>query len=711
MKARLPDREGYVAFDGVKLHYEVTGDADTTILLLPTWTIVHKRFWKAQVPHLARHFRVVTYDGPGNGLSDRPLDPHAYDHDVQVRQALEVLDETGTDKAVVVALSMASNWALELAAVHADRVLGTVLIGAALPVSPPNPDRAAATVDPSSLPPSGAPLLRGDDMTHWAKDDTDYWLQNYEDFLWFFFGQCFTEPRSTKQIEDCVSWGLDTSPEVLVADAASTYPDGNRIREWCSQITAPLLAIHGTNDAISPYQRSEVVAELTGGQLVLLEGAGHIPLARDPVKVNRLITDFARGLRPARPRTTTWSSGRVRRRRVLYISSPIGLGHARRDLAIAQALRQQVGDVQIDWLAQHPVTNVLEGAGERLHPASRWLASESRHIESESGEHDLHCFEALRRMDEVLVNNFMVFNDVVDEDHYDVVIGDEAWDVDHFLHENPELKRFGYVWLTDFVGYLPMPDDDERGRLVAADYNAEMIEQVERYPWMRDRAIFVGNPGDVVPARFGADLPEIRPWTERHYDFSGYITGIDPRETGDKRRLRADLGWGEDERVCVVTVGGSGVGSHLLRRVNDAYDAARDAVSNLRMVVVTGPRLDADVLRPRPGMDVHAYVPDLYRYLAACDLAVVQGGLSTTMELTAAGTPFIYVPLRHHFEQNFHVRHRLDQYGAGRCLEYDDLTPDSLARAVVEELARPTDYRPVETDGAQRAAGMIAELL
>ena len=99
---------------------------------------------------------------------------------------------------------------------------------------------------------------------------------------------------------------------------------------------------------------------------------------------------------------------------------------------------------------------MLEGAGERLHPASRWLASESAHIESESGEHDLHCFEALRRMDEILRRQLHGLpRRRSTTRHYDLVVGDEAWDVDHFLHENPELKRFAYAWLTDFVGYLP----------------------------------------------------------------------------------------------------------------------------------------------------------------------------------------------------------------------------------------------------------------
>jgi predicted glycosyltransferase len=404
--------------------------------------------------------------------------------------------------------------------------------------------------------------------------------------------------------------------------------------------------------------------------------------------------------------------GRSRRKRALYISSPIGLGHAQRDAAIAAELRRLHPDLEIDWLAQHPVTKVLEARGERIHPASRHLANESHHIECESAEHDLHCFQAIRRMDEILVNNFHVFDDVVSDGAYDLVVGDEAWDVDHFLHENPELKRFAFAWMTDFVGMLPMPDGGEREALLTADYNAEMIEHVERFPRLRDRAIFVGDPEDIVPDTFGSGLPAIREWTEQHYDFSGYITGIDPAVVADRAALRRELGWSPDERVCLVTVGGSGVGGNLLRRVGAAYDSARDRVPGLRMVLVTGPRLDPDSIPVPTGVEVHAFVPNLYRHLAACDLAVVQGGLTTTMELTAARRPFIYIPLQHHFEQNFHVRHRLERYGAGRCATYDGArNPDLMAQMIAEEIAATVDCRPVEAGGAQRAAAQLAELI
>jgi pimeloyl-ACP methyl ester carboxylesterase/predicted glycosyltransferase len=706
--ARRPDADGFVEHAGVKIHYEVYGDGGPTILLLPTWTIVHKRMWKAQVPYLARHFRVVVYDGPGNGRSDRPVTPEPYGQAEQVAYALAVLDATGTERAVVVGLSRAANWALELAADHAHRVLGTIVIGPAIGLG----SAEARTIDGPipALEPSTVELGGTDPITHWAKYNRTYWRDNYDDFLWFFMGQCFPEPYSTKPIEDAVGWGRETTGEVLIAESRAPRPDRATLEAWCARITAPLLAVHGDQDQVIPIRRSEELVALTGGELVRLEGSGHIPEARDPVKLNLLIREFAERFRPA-PRETTWPRWRRRPKRVLYLSSPIGLGHARRDLAIAGELRLRHPDVRVDWLTQHPVTRFLEDAGEHVHPASRWLANESAHIESEADEHDLHCFQALRRMDEILVANFMVFDDLVTGEQYDLVIGDEAWDVDHFLHENPERKRFAYAWLTDFVGFLPFPDGGDREAFVAADYNAEMIDHIGRFPRLRDRAVFVGEPDDIVPDRFGPDLPLIREWTEAHYDFAGYVTGFDPAQFADRPALRAELGYRPDERVCLVTVGGSGVGENLLRRVIDAYPLAAQRVPGLRMIVVAGPRIDPASLPSADGLEVRPYVAQLHRHLAAADLSIVQGGLTTCMELTATGRPFLYVPLRHHFEQQLHVAHRLRRHGAGRRLDYDEITPDGLAGAIADEIGREVRYRPVPSDGAARAAALLAELL
>jgi UDP-N-acetylglucosamine:LPS N-acetylglucosamine transferase len=138
---------------------------------------------------------------------------------------------------------------------------------------------------------------------------------------------------------------------------------------------------------------------------------------------------------------------------------------------------------------------------------------------------------------------------------------------------------------------------------------------------------------------------------------------------------------------------------------------AKTLVPELRMVVVAGPRIDPETLGGVDGVEVHAYVPDLYRHLAACDIAVVQGGLTTAMELTANRRPFLYFPLRHHFEQQFHVRHRLERHGAGRAMDYGRDGPEEIALAIAAEIRTEVNYKPVDPSGARRAAQAIAEVL
>jgi pimeloyl-ACP methyl ester carboxylesterase len=696
-RARYPDDSGYVERDGVRIYYEVYGSGEPTVLLLPTWSVVHSRHWKMQIPYLARHCRVVTFDGRGNGRSDRPQDAAAYDEREFAADALAVMDETQTDSAVIVGFSLGGQRGLLLAAEHPERVEGAVFIGPSfLGGGEPLPERTVYDFD-----------TEYDTDEGWAKHNRFHWLRDYRDWVEFFMAKMFTEPHSTKQIEDAVGWGLETDAETMAATQDGPGVTPEEARALSRRVRCPVLVIHGADDAITSVSRGAAFAEQTCGDLVLLEGSGHAPHLRDPVKVNLLLHDF---VAPPKP-PARWVRGKSRRKRALYISSPIGLGHAHRDVAIADELRKLRPDLEIDWLAQHPVTSVLQARGETIHPASLHLANESTHIESESAEHDLHCFQAIRRMDEILLANFMVFHDLVRDEQYDLWIGDEAWELDYYLHENPEQKHAAYVWLTDFVGWLPMPDGGEREGFLTADYNAEMIEHIARFPRVRDRAIFVGNEADVVPDSFGPELPLIRDWTCEHFSFAGYVTGFDPAEFADRAALRDELGYGHDEQVCIVTVGGSGVGGHLLRRVIEAFPEARRQVPALRMVVVAGPRIDPASLPQHEGLEVRAYVHELYRHLAACDLAVVQGGLTTSMELTANQRPFLYFPLRHHFEQNFHVRHRLGRYGAGRAMDFEDATPETIAEAIAQEIGRPVGYRPVEPDGAERAAALIAELI
>ena len=238
MRACLPNRDGYVERDGVKIYYEVFGAGEPTVLLQPTWSIVHSRHWKMQIPYLARHCRVVTFDGRGNGRSDRPTEPDAYREEEFANDALAVMDATGTERAVLVSLSRGAERSLHLAASHPERVDKLVFIAPALPLPPATP-RLKAIQEFGE---------RHETYLGWGKWNRHYWLDHYEDFLEFFFSQCFTEPHSTKPREDCVGWGLETDPETLVAtQLAPRLQDEEGVRELLSQ--------HRLSFARDPWKR------------------------------------------------------------------------------------------------------------------------------------------------------------------------------------------------------------------------------------------------------------------------------------------------------------------------------------------------------------------------------------------------------------------------------------------------------------------------
>jgi pimeloyl-ACP methyl ester carboxylesterase/predicted glycosyltransferase len=714
-RARYPDEEGFVERGGQRLFYEVYGEGEQTIFLLPTWSLVHSRHWKMQIPYLARHFRVLVMDGLGNGRSDRCRDPRRYKSVEFARDCLAVMDATGTERAVMASLSTGAQYQLQLARLAPERVAGAAFIG---PVFPYNPSIQWVLRSDLTWRLFKRPLLRDPRFYHgWVRYNSDHWRKELPAFANWFISLSVSEPHSTKAVEDGVGWALETDGETLIATVLDSESgirplDRAELRALAGNLRCPVLIVSGEDDKITSPRDARSLARFTSGRLESVPGSGHFTHGRKPVTFNLAMRELCEDAfgRPRTPRDPTVyrPDGRPR---ALFVSSPIGLGHAQRDVAIARELRRLHPDLQIDWLAQDPVTRVLRAEGERIHPASAQLANESRHFESESAEHDLHCFHALRRMDEILAANFMLFHDVVREQRYDLWIGDEAWELDYYLHENPREKRVPFAWLTDFVGVLPMNDGDARERFLTADYNADMVDHIAEHPEIRDLALFVGNPEDIVAERLGPELPTIRDWTERHFDFTGYVTGFDPADLGERTKLRGELGYGDDERVCIVTVGGSGVGADLLRRVIAAFPQAKQRVADLRMIVVAGPRIDPASLPSHSGLEVVPYVHNLYRHLAACDLAVVQGGLTTSMELTAQKRPFLYFPLRHHFEQNFHVRHRLERYGAGRRMDYEDSPPERIAEAIAQEIGRQVDYRDVEVDGAADAARRIGQLL
>lgn len=244
LAARHPDATGVAEHDGVRLAWAVHGDGPTTVLLLPTWQIIDSRFWKAQVSYLARHYRVVTYDGRGTGGSDRPAGAAAYTNEVLARDALAVLDATGTDQAVLVGLSCGATWALLMAESQPERVSGIVALSPSCGVRVRQVERDHYGFED-----------RLDTTQGWAKYNRHYWLEgDFTDFRQFFFEQMFSDPHSTKQREDAMEWSADTDPQVLVdATAARLGCDGVHCRDLepiFARVDCPVLVVHGTQDRI-----------------------------------------------------------------------------------------------------------------------------------------------------------------------------------------------------------------------------------------------------------------------------------------------------------------------------------------------------------------------------------------------------------------------------------------------------------------------------
>ncbi len=395
-RARYPDEEGPVERDGQRVFYELYGEGEETVFFLPTWSIVHARHWKMQLAYFARHFRVLVADGLGNGRADRCRDPHRYAAAEFACDCLAAMDATATERALIVSESRGAQFAFELARLAPERVAGAAFVG---PMFPYTPSHQWVLTHPAAkhfFKRSWPAYLWWGHMNH------ALWREDFARLAHWFIERSLPEPHSTKAIEDGVEWILDTDPDTLAASVYGGFQHGPRkLRRQAETIGCPVLVVSGDRDKITPHRDARMLARFAGGRLERVRGAGHFPHTRKPVQVNLALRDFAEGTfgreRTPRDPTVYRPDGRPR---ALFVSSPIGLGHAQRDVAIARELRQLNPDLEVHWLAQDPVTRMLEAEGERIHPASEHLANESKHIESESAEHDLHCFHALRRMDE-----------------------------------------------------------------------------------------------------------------------------------------------------------------------------------------------------------------------------------------------------------------------------------------------------------------------
>ncbi|HET7702835.1 MAG TPA: alpha/beta hydrolase [Candidatus Limnocylindrales bacterium] len=290
-RARYPDVSDVVERpDGVRIAWERYGSGEPAIVFVPTWSIVHSRIWKAQIADFARRHRVITFDAPGNGRSDRPLDPAAYEEQAMADDIFRVLDAAGVERAVLVCLSRAAQCTLLAAGDHPERLLALAFLNPAVRLGEGLASRPEYSFD-DELPTDAG----------WAKENLPYWRRDFRGYLEFFFGQAFNEPHSTKQIEDAVGWGLETDPETLAATRRRPSVQPPDLIRLAGAIRCPTLVIQGAADLITgPGRGIGLAAAIPGARLVLVEGGGHLTESRDPIRVNLLLRELVASLPPTR---------------------------------------------------------------------------------------------------------------------------------------------------------------------------------------------------------------------------------------------------------------------------------------------------------------------------------------------------------------------------------------------------------------------------
>jgi len=396
-------------------------------------------------------------------------------------------------------------------------------------------------------------------------------------------------------------------------------------------------------------------------------------------------------------------------KRVLFISGSIGLGHITRDLAIAKELRAEHPELELSWLAAPPADQLIKEAGEHLLPEAAKLVDENAIAEQSASGASLNLIRYALGARKQWSRNVDVVTRITRREPYDLIIGDETYEVILAYKRNPRLKTCPFVMIYDFVGFDAMSWNPLE-KLGVYFWNRAWSKGYEETPSYVDLRLFVGELEDVPDRSFGFMLPGRRDWAARSCRFVGNIFPFDPAGYADRARVRGRLGYGE-EPLVICSIGGTAIGRRLLELCGRAYPILREGIPDLRMVLVGGPRLSGDSLAVPDGVETRGYVPDLYEHFAASDLAIVQGGATATLELTALRRPFLFFPIEGHCEQEVQVAARLARHQAGVRMTFSRTTPQTLATTVAANIGREVAYPPIATDGAQRAAKLICGLL
>ncbi len=694
--------------DGVRVFWERYGDGEPTILLMPTWEIVHSRSWRCQIPYLARHCRVICFDPRGNGRSDRP------------REAVGVRPASSRQ-------TTRSRCSTRTASSSAIVVLAGAAAREVLLATPSIPDRVAAAgadrAEHSNVSPiPGDALLVRRRARHRRRAGRRRTVTTGR-----ATGRATSSSSTARASASRTRRSRSRTPSAGVSRPMRTRSSLGIGRRLASTPTiaptlparagCPVLLVQGTDDR---HRRRRALAPRsprgcrTRGWCVIEGSRPRAAPARPGRAFNRLLRDFA-APPPPPSRWVRGPAGDAACPLRLVADRPRPRASRSRDRRPSCA-RLRPG-LEVDWLAQHPVTEVLEAGGERVHPASAELASESH----------AHGARVARPRAALLPGAAADGRDPAGELHgvprrrratssYDLWIGDEAWERRPLPAREPRAEARA-VRLADRLRRLPADARGRRargvpdGRLQRGDDRARRPLPAHPRPGDLRRRPRRHRAGQVRsgPAGGSATGP-MRPLRVR-----GLRDRLRRRSTAtDRVELRRQLGYADDETVCVVAVGGSGVGGDLLRRRRSRRTRPRPRASpGLRMVVVAGPRIDPGIAAAvRAGVEVHGYVDRLDRHLAG---GRRRGRAGRPHDLHGADGEPAAVPLlparAATSSSSCTSQHRLRRYRRGAAMDYE--TADETGHRRRDRPGADAAGRlPAGRDGRERprAAALLADL-
>jgi len=394
---------------------------------------------------------------------------------------------------------------------------------------------------------------------------------------------------------------------------------------------------------------------------------------------------------------------------ILYISGSLGLGHITRDLAIARELREYNTNLDICWLAAHPASLLVKEAGEKLLPEADLYANDNIPAETAAKGCKLNLLKYLNKARKEWAQNFQTFELLTGQKQFDLVIGDETYEIAVGLMKKPGIKKAPFVMIYDFLGLDAMTKNPLE-KIGIYMWNRLWSLGLKQSPAWADLVLFIGEEEDIPDRRFGFMLPNRRNLARERCKFVGYALQFDPADYTDRVKIRGKLGYGQ-EPLVVCAIGGTSIGKDLLDLCGRAFPMISEEIPDLRMLLVCGPRLPAESLKVPPGVEVRGHIPCLFEHFAASDLAIVLGGATSTLELTALRRPFIYFPVEGHCEQEVNVAPRIARHRAGIRMTCSETTPQLLAEKVISNLGKEVSYKSIPTDGTRKAAQLIGELL